>query len=470
MKHVGEASRGGSVAVNLTEAGERVFQACRDAGGRPLLVGGAVRDALLTRALGGVRPKDVDIEVFGEVDEQTLVDRLRSVAHVDIVGASYRVLVVSINGESYDVSIAGAGETFAMAAGRRDFTVNALAWDPESRELVDPHGGAADLEEGVLRLVSPEGFSDDPLRVLRAVQFVARFGFSLEAGTIAAARAAIPRFADIAPERIWQEWRKIAGRGRYISLALTALEEIGWLAHFPALADTRGVPQDPRWHPEGDVFTHLGLSADAAAAEAESVDRDPASRETVVLAALVHDVGKAVATTVHPDGSITSHGHETSGVPIARRFLEGIGAPAAVRRRVGILVREHMVHVSVAGAPSAAAVRRLVRRLDADGTGVTIDEWAAVVSSDGAGRGRESLESPAEVWLAVAEREGGRPRPALLRGSDLIAFGLTPGLAFREILAASIRAQDDGVVSDRQEALAWLERHLRGRDGEERRV
>ena len=143
----------------------------------------------------------------------------------------------------------------AEAAARRDFTLNAIAYDPFADAIIDPHGGREDLARGLLRHTSP-AFTEDPLRVLRGFQLAARFDLSLAPETAAVCRAIAPAYAELPVERIWGEWEKWAAKSLRPSRGLAVLEETGWLAHFPEIAALRGTPQDPQWHPEGDVFDH----------------------------------------------------------------------------------------------------------------------------------------------------------------------------------------------------------------------
>jgi len=297
---------------------------------------------------------------------------------------------------------------------------------------------------------------EDPLRVLRGAQLAARFGFRLDPGTAELCRSLVPAYAGLPVERIWGEWRTIGERGRHVSAALAVLSESGWLAHVPQLARLAGVPQDPRWHPEGDVLTHSGLAADAAAALADDAGLTGDDRTVVVLGALLHDVGKAEHTQVRADGRITSYGHADGGVAPAQRLLASIGAPRTVVDRITPIVREHMTATSTPGRPSAAAVRRLARRLGP----ASITEWSLVCAADHAGRGAGSGPDPTTSWLAVAETAGvdRRPTRLLLRGDDLIALGHAPGPQYRPVMDAALAAQDDGEFTDHAGGVAWLAR------------
>ncbi len=460
--------------VVCSPAATRVLDACRAAGGRPLIVGGSVRDAVLARHRGGVLiPKDVDIEVY-DAEPAALARELSAVGRVDEVGVSFGVLKVVCGGEDFDVSLprtdskVGSGHRGfevrvdhgldeVAAFGRRDFTVNAMGWDPLTEELVDPYGGSADLEQGVLRHTT-DAFNEDPLRVLRGMQLAGRFDLVLAPETAHRCQGLAGAFGELPRDRVWGEWAKVARKAEHPSASLRALHESGWEQHFVELADLRDVPQDPRWHPEGPVHVHTALSADAAARAATESGLDEEEREVVVLAAMLHDLGKATHTVTEPDGSITSRGHAAAGVDRARRLLARMGASHRVHYLVGPLVAEHMTCAGTT-EPTPAAVRRLTRRLSGPkGTGPTLSQWAAVVAADNAGRGTGSRPSPADAWVSVAASvgEGVRPRAGLLTGDHLIAAGMSPGPQFRPLLAKALAAQDEGSFADERGALAWL--------------
>jgi putative nucleotidyltransferase with HDIG domain len=173
----------------------------------------------------------------------------------------------------------------------------------------------------------------------------------------------------------------------------------GLIARIPELAALGSVPQDPRWHPEGDVLTHSLLAVDAAARLWDARPGPNDRREIVVLAALFHDIGKP-ATTRSDATSVTSHGHAEVGGEIVFEVGGRLGWPSREVGAVAALVRHHMAHVSVQGDPTRRAVGRLSRRLTEAGT--SLDEWSLVVSADGAARGSGSVVSRAEPWLRVA--------------------------------------------------------------------
>lgn len=459
--------------VELTPATRRVVDAITAAGGEPYLVGGCVRDAVLHP---GRRPKDIDIEVYG-LDIDTLRDGLATVGYVDEVGRAFSVLKIRRGGEDFDVSLprrdakTGVGhrgfEVIAdphasrlEASARRDFTINALMLDPTTDELVDCWGGLDDLESGILRHTT-EAFADDPLRVLRGVQFAARFGFRMDPETADLCRSLSGTYPELSKERVWGEWQKIAAKGTHISAALEVLKQTGWEEHYPQIAVLHGVPQDEHWHPEGDVHTHVGLAGDKAAQLAAAAGMSDDDRTVVVLASVLHDVGKATHTQIRhwDDGEvdITSQGHADAGVEPAEEFLKAIDTPRHIRDRVLPLIREHMAATNNEH-PSRPAVRRLARRLQP----ATISEWALVVTADKGGRGAGSVPGGVDRWVELAQQTGTQSAPVspLLRGEHLIAEGMKPGPAFAPIMRGAMTAQDDGEFDDEPGAIAWLAARL----------
>ncbi len=459
--------------IALSPATRRVLGAIEYAGGRPYLVGGCVRDAILEP---GSPPKDVDIEVYG-TDLDSLTHELSRVGYVDDVGADFEVLKLRTGGEDFDIALprrevkTGAGHrgfevvadpfgSLVEASGRRDFTINTLMFDPRTGEVVDCWGGLSDLEAGVLRHTT-DAFAEDPLRVLRGVQFAARFGMAMDPGTAKMCRSLAGEYATVAKERVWTEWHKLATKGRYPSKGLEVLAQTGWEDHYPQLAVLHGVPQDPHWHPEGDVHVHTGLAADKASQLADQAGLSGDDRAVVVLATMLHDVGKHTHTSISVDHQgqtrISSAGHADAGVGPAGAFLRSIDAPRHIRDRVLPLVREHMAATGN-DDPSASAVRRLARRLQP----ATIREWAMVVEADKGGRGAGSRPGGTGRWLQVAAELGAERAPvrSLLRGEHLIAAGMTPGPAFAPIIRDAQAAQDDGEFVDEAGAVRWLRMRL----------
>ena len=480
--------------IFLTSAMKSVLRACHQAGGRPLIVGGSVRDAILNRidGAGSYQSKDIDIEVHGIEDPELLRHHLSARGHVNLTGASFGVYKIRIGKEDFDISLprkdskTGKGHKgfevevdpslgTVEAFGRRDFTINAMGYDVGNQHLVDPYGGTQDLADGILRHTT-SAFSEDPLRVLRGVQFAARFGFELAPETVEESMSIKDDFNEIAIERVWGEFEKIFSKGIYISKAIDVLKETGWIEHFPELARLEDVPQDPNWHPEGNVLVHLGMSADKASDMLRNgTDRiaktggvTPEDKRMLVFAAMVHDFGKhGAGTQIHEneDGSvekITSIGHPVFGEKPIRDFGERIGAPSSIIEPVVKLASEHMTHVVVGDKePSSRAVRNLVRRLGDGKDGASLRNWAILVDADQGGRGKASSPGNGWDWYDKAlSMNNTKPPKVMVDGRMLKDFGLVPGAVFRDIIDAARIAQDNEEFLNVADAEKWARAHV----------
>ncbi len=442
----------------------------RAAGGRALLVGGCVRDGLL-----GLEPKDIDIEVFGiaQADMETLLARCGQVSHVGRAFPVWKVWTqVMGQGLAIDVTLPrketkrGEGHTdfeitldpgmsFADAAYRRDFTINAIGLDPLTGEVLDPHGGRADIDARMLRHVSPH-FNEDPLRVLRGAQFIARFGLRPYGETIVRCWNLTPDH--LSAERLWEEWVKLILKGTKPSLGLRFLLGVGWLP--PELAALVGVEQDSLHHPEGDAFVHTLHCMDAFAAT-----RIGDTHEDLVVGfgTLCHDLGKAT-TTALIDGKWTSYGHDTAGEAPTRAFLGRLTNQPDFVNDVVALVVNHMrptfLYKDATRGETVKMMNRSVRRLARD---VRLDRLARVVWNDKAGRPPKPQVSPESEWLKSRAVElavvANKPVP-LLMGRHLIDLGLKPDARFKAILGGALEKQLDGDITTLDEALAYARLHI----------
>ena len=383
---------------------EHIARIVGELGGRALIVGGWVRDRLLGRVA-----KDIDLEVYG-VESPDLKALLETVAPVNTVGESFTVYKVA----GLDVSIprreskTGRGHKgFEIsgdptlppveAARRRDFTINAIAWDPLTGEYLDPFGGRADLDARVLRMVDARTFGDDSLRVLRALQFAARFECTLDPAT--AARCAATPLDDLPAERVWVEVEKLLLQARRPSIGLTLARDLGIVERlWPELFALIDCPQEPEWHPEGDVWVHTLMVVDQARARIDDLDR--ARQVTVMLGAVLHDVGKP-ATTAVEDGRIRSRGHEAGGVAPAIALLDRLNVHTLdgfdVRHHVLGIVAHHLAPGSWHKAPTPVgngAFRRLAAKVD-------LELLARVSDADCHGRGGQ-FDCSATAWFLDA--------------------------------------------------------------------
>ena len=416
-----------------------VVQRLRDAGHEAYFVGGCVREMLL-----GAEPVDHDVTT------DAVPDRVAELfSHIVEVGKQFGVITVIQEGvhievatfrteSSYSDGRRPDSVTFADARGdvsRRDFTVNAILYDPLADQYIDHVGGRDDIAARVLRTVGDprERFQEDRLRMLRAARFAARLGFEIDPPTAAACRELAPLVTSVSPERIREELTRMlahASRGR----AFRLLDELGLLAPvLPELEACRGVAQPPKWHPEGDVLTHVFLALEQLPPEASA---------DVAWGVLLHDIGKP-ATFEESEGRIRFHGHDVLGARMTRVLTERLRFSNASSERITWLVAKHLW---LRDAPKMN--RSTLRRVVAD---PWLDDLVEVCRANAlAGSGDVSHLAFVD---AAREELGAELPPALINGGDLRAAGLPPGRAYARILEVVRTEQLDGQLTTREAAL-----------------
>ncbi|HET9468286.1 MAG TPA: HD domain-containing protein [Vicinamibacterales bacterium] len=451
-----------------------IARVVRDRGGRALIVGGWVRDRLLAGLKGGTttEPDELDMEVFGIPAEQ-LPAVLQPFGKVEPIGKSFPVYKIA----NIDVGLprreskSGSGHkgfivegdpsmTIEEAARRRDFTVNAISWDPLTGEYFDPSNGRTDLERKTLRAVDPTTFGDDSLRVLRAVQFAARFEMTLDDATKALCRSI--RLDDLPPERIWGEIEKLLLRAERPSIGFALALELGVVDQlFPELKALVACEQEPEWHPEGDVWVHTLQVIDQARQRID--DLDHADQLIVMLGAVTHDFGKP-ATTAFLDGRIRSMNHEEEGVAPAAAFLDRLNIHSIdgkdVRGQVLGLVAHHLkpgMLYKVREELTDGAFRRLSQKAN-------LELLARVAKSDCLGRAPGHFDCSAMDWFLARARELGvdrsPPKPLVL-GRHLLELGMKPGPEMGVVLKQIYEKQLDGEIKTTEEGIALASQTVR---------
>jgi tRNA nucleotidyltransferase (CCA-adding enzyme) len=470
-------------------------------GGTAYLVGGAVRDELM-----GYAPKDNDVEVFG-IEEDRLLPILRGFAvdrnffnasttggtTVSIVGKSFKVFKLrDETGEEVDVSIprrdvkvapghrgfevtADPFMSITQAASRRDFTINAIYKDILTGQLFDPFVGIVAIENKMITMVDSNAFSEDPLRVLRAIQFAARFGFTIEFFTWKEMKKV--DLTELPAERLFTELEKLLLQSENPGSALFTLKALN-SPMFSILQDLSQTPQDLKWHPEGDVLTHTTMALnEAAKLLRKTVDvggnfhapqgdvMTRAEKLTVMLAVLAHDFGKATTTIVNnamAEGRTTAHDHAKAGIAPATAFLDRLGVYTIdgfdVRSQVLALVEHHLSPPQLFEAKRkdpSVNVPRALRRLALK---VRLDLLAMVSLADMLGRGRGAAEEENSQgiirWFLsfaeAAEVADSAPKPILMGRHLLDQMTAGPDMGF--VLKKVFEAQLDGRVTNLQEA------------------
>lgn len=444
-----------------------VASAINAAGGRALLIGGSVRDKLM-----GISPKDFDIEVYG-LDPDRLEQELSKLGQVDSVGKSFGVMKLVVGEEDFDVSVprreskVGAGHkgfipkpdptmTIKEAARRRDFTMNTVAMDPHTGDVFDPYGGVNDIKNKLLRATDPTAFIEDPLRILRGAQFASRFKMSVEPDTMGLMQQASHELVDLPKERVGGEWRKLLLKGVKPSLGMDVMKEAGVLkALHPELDAMSDTPQDPEWHPEGDVWTHTKMVTDRAAEITKGMS--PEIREVVLYSALMHDIAKPDTTFTDVDGRVRSPRHEEEGgKKVAEIFRKQFDVSKELAEKVANITTDHlkpMVFYNDRDKLTEGALRRLARRL----APASIEELVHTAHADHTGRGESGPQDfPAGAWLMDRANEleiGKEPPKPILMGRHLIPLGVKPGPGLGKILNKVFDMQIDGQVKDLDSAI-----------------
>ena len=434
-----------SAALSAPERVLALARAVQAAGGRAYVTGGAVRDQLLRKPVN-----DWDLEVYG-LPEAALAEVIARFGSVKKVGGRFGVFVMQgielalPQGPGFRVASDMATQE---ACRRRDFTINAMLWDPIQRDLLDYHGGRIDLARGLLRQTDPETFAEDPLRVLRAARLAGQLGMRIAPETAAACRALAPSLDDLPWERIQKElvaWLLRSGRpGR----TWDALVETGAISLFPTFRALQGVPwQDGPGFP-GDAWTHTGSVLDAAA----GMRQGTRSRDlTLMLAALLQDLGRPACSRLNPRGRWQARGHEAAAVTQARHFLQRWFPSQSLHGAVLPLVRWQAAPQELHGGQAGkAACLRLALRLPDRRLFLDFVRILAQV----AGIPNQPVDQTRDIWSAAGLLDG-QPDP-WIRGDDLASMGLSPGPDFRRWLDMAYRLQLSGRYSDRHILLQRL--------------
>lgn len=430
-------------------------------GGRVLVVGGAVRDALLGKEI-----KDLDIEVHG-IDLQLLEQILQQFGPVSLVGKSFGVL--RLHGLDVDWSLPRTDTSgrkpqvtldphmgLMAAFARRDLTMNAMGIDVITHELLDPYHGYEDLQNGTLRATDPLFFGEDPLRFFRVMQFIARFEMRPDKQLNAICKNI--DLNKVSVERIDNEFEKMMLKSQRPSLGIRWLDEIGRLEELlPELAATKKIPQDPVWHPEGCVFEHTMQAIDAAAVIPISSHDE---RLKLLYSALCHDLGK-VGTTRFADDRLRSRGHDVEGQEPTKKLLKRLTRKKWLIDAVVKLVRYHLMPIEfVTNKASSAAYKRLANKLYPD---VTLWLLAQLALADQRGRNGHSpvplAITPPDIELFLRKAEHAKvlvnKEVPLLTGKDLLPF-VEPGPKMGQLLKKAYEIQIESGIKDKNELITLV--------------
>ncbi len=441
-----------------------------------IIVGGAVMDHLL-----GLSVKDYDIEVYGIDSIGKLESILSKYGSINLVGRQFGVLKFIYRKKEYDFSLprsdskVSAGHrgfevtiqkdiSFKDASKRRDFTINSMGYGIKSKKIIDPYGGAEDLKSRVLKHIDPDTFTEDPLRVYRAVQFAARFDMELDSSTESLCKNMVAEgmLDELPKERVFTEWQKLLLKSDRPSIGFELMRELGIIErYFPELHTLIGCPQDPQWHPEGDVWIHTMMAIDSMAKISDREGIKEKEKLKLMLAALCHDLGKPTTTTKEYSEKLNRYriraiGHEKAGLKPTTELLDKLTNEQKLTDSILPLVEHHLKPSQLYAQKSKP---KAIRRLS---TKVNIDKLVLVSEADFLGRTTpEALngEYMAGRWLLNEAKKlniENRPPKPLIQGRDLIELGMKPSPKFKELLNHLYEKQLDGEFGDKNEALWYI--------------
>ncbi|MEF8793939.1 hypothetical protein [Thiohalorhabdus sp.] len=416
------------------------------AGGRALEAGGAVRDRLLERA-----PKDTDLEVYGlsAAELEVVIARFGPVRKVGARLGVYVLEGVEIALPQASGGVEDPALTPEAASRRRDLTVNALLRDPLTDDILDFHGGRADLARRRLRMVDGATFSEDPLRILRVVRLHAELEFAIDPATAALCRRLA--LAGVAWERIGQEMERWLVGARRPERGMDALIDTGAERHFPHLARLLGCPASGATDAWGLTRATLAAAADARVGSRE---RD----WPLMLAALVAALGRPDVTR-WAGRRLLARGHTRAAAARVALFLHGVDRSRDRAQAVTALVREQdAVGALDASGADRPAYRRLARRLDTD---LLLRLARARHQAEHGSPPAFPAGDRAEAIWRSEDLLGKAPQP-LLQGRDLVALGIEAGPEMGDWLERAFQAQLDGAFSDREGGVAWVRSRLSG--------
>jgi len=433
---------------------------------KAIIVGGSVRDHFLQLPI-----KDYDIEVYGLDSIRELEEILQKYGKVNLVGKSFGVLKFSYEHQEYDFSLPRTERkiaqghkgfdircngmmSFKKASKRRDFTINAMGYDIEEQKFIDPFGAKEDMKNKILRHIDNSSFVEDPLRIYRAIQFCARFGYKLANETVKLCQDMVSsgQLEELPKERVYAEFQKLLLKSPKPSIGFELMRELGVLKYYPELKNLIGIPQDPKWHPEGDVWRHTLMAIDKMAELKRGNKKEDLK---LLFAVLCHDFGKATHTQIKSN-KISAWGHELAGAELTKKFMYRLTNEHNFIKDISLLVEYHMIPTQYF---NNRVKNKTIRKLS---TKINIENLVIVAKADFLGRTTpQSLSGKyiAGDWLLQKAKKlkvHNRPPKPLIQGRNLIALGFTPSKEFKTILDEIYTKQLNGDITTYEEAIDFL--------------
>jgi len=457
-----------------------ILQEIVKGGFEPVLIGGCVRDKFM-----GFDPKDIDVEVHGCNVEQ-LEKILSKLGKIDSVGKSFGIIKFKKGDLECDFSVPrkenriGVGHkgfevifepmSKEEAALRRDFTFNAMGFDPLTNTLFDFFGGVEDLKNGIIRHTSDK-FKEDALRILRGLQFQSRMGFEVAPETFGIMKEMSFELKDLPKERLSEEFMKWATKGKHPEKIFDFMRNSGSMVIIPELDLLKDTEQDLIWHPEGNVENHtkMTLIRMLNICEREGIVGD--ERAKFMLTMLLHDIAKPQTTEREEKNGricVTSKGHEGLGAVMAEEILNRIGIKPVLVEQIVSLIKFHLAHINIFSISSLSSRKKSLLKLSKNIQPSTIKDLLLVVEADALGRENVDDERVNKVQMEISEvmklaeslHVTTEKRKSILMGRHLIEKGLKPSVEFGQILKDADEAQDNLEFTTLRGANIWLENKL----------
>jgi tRNA nucleotidyltransferase (CCA-adding enzyme) len=401
---------------------KEIAELINKSGGKIFIVGGFIRDLFLNK-----ESKDIDIEIMGLTDKE-IVEILKTEGKTKIAGVSFPVILYKNIEISVTESKYKGEESIRKSAFRRDFTINSIYFDIIENKIYDFFNGIEDIQNGIIRCVHKKNIEEDPLRILRAVQFHARFEFKIEEDTEKEMIKALEMVYTLPKERVFIEIEKILMKTEKPSTSFYLLKKIGWLKRvFPELDILESIEQGKKYHPEGNVFIHTMLALDNIPIEEREID--------VMLAILFHDIGKAIVENIVDGDNIHFYGHDKAGAERVREVLGRITENKEILENIEKLIEYHMYPLQMQKELTSKSVKKIASKLN-------FEKLIKVHRADMGGKGIKYDTDYIENALAIY-REIKEDIKPLIGGKELISLGIKPGVIMGEYIKKIYEAQVD---------------------------
>lgn len=406
-------------------------------GGKLFIVGGYLRDLFIGR-----ESKDIDIEIMGMSFEK-VINLIRKMGKAKIVGNAFPVILYENIEIAVNESKFKGEDSIREAASRRDFTINSIYFDMETKKIYDFYNGITDIENKKINIIKESNIKDDSARILRAFQFQSRFDFEIDKECGEYLKKYLELTYNLPKERVFIEIEKILMKSEKPSKAFWELKKIGWLKRvFPELDILETVEQGKKYHPEGNVFIHTMLALDFLPLKEREID--------VMFAILFHDIGKAVVPNIVDGDNIHFYGHDKIGSKMVNEILSRTTEKKEILEMVAKLIEYHMYPLQIKKEISSKGIKKIASK-------VNFEKLMKLHKADMGGKGIkfDTLYIEQAIKIYIEKKDEIKP---IISGKDLIALGIKPGIEMGEYLKKIYEAQLDEIFMNYEEGIEYAKK------------